>query len=81
MSQKTSVLHVALHYSDKQKAEIFFKKILGMDLIKSFTISEELSYSIFGIKEEIFVYVYGNDNFCFEVFITNKKTKYCFELV
>jgi hypothetical protein len=79
MNEKTLLHHVALQYSDRKQAEIFFKKILEIPLKKTFTLSKELTESIFGIKEEVIVDVYANDTSYFEIFITEKRTKYNYE--
>jgi catechol-2,3-dioxygenase len=79
MIKETILKHVALQYSDKKQADIFFSKILGMQLKKTFTISKDLIYEIFRIKEEILIAVYKNESTCFEIFITDKKTDYSFE--
>ena len=68
MNVKTSINHVALQFSDKEKADIFFNKILGMPKVKTFTVSEELSENIFGIKSMIDVEVYDNGKARFEIF-------------
>lgn len=79
MKEKTSLHHVALQYSDRKKAEIFFNKILKLPLQKTFTINKDLSNSIFGIEEEAIIDVYSNDDCYFEIFITKKTTKYNYE--
>ena len=79
MAEETILKHVALQYSDKKQADIFFIKVLGLQLQKTFTISEKLTYDIFGIKEEILITVYENENTCFEIFITEKQTNNNFE--
>lgn len=79
MTEKTMFKHVALQYSDRKQAEIFFTKILELPLKKTFTVSKELSNAIFGIKEEVIVDVYANDNSYFEIFITKTQTKYSYE--
>jgi len=79
MKEETILKHVALQYSDKKQADIFFTKILEMQLQKTFTISKDLTYDIFGIREEILIAVYENENTCFEIFITDKQTDYSFE--
>jgi hypothetical protein len=56
---KTTIQHIALQYADKKQADIFFKKILGLDLIKNFNISKELAKQIFNKPEEVKVFVYG----------------------
>ena len=75
MNEKTVFRHVALHYSDRKKAETFFTKILGLPLFKTFSLTEELSNEIFGIKEEVIVDVYANEDAYFEIFITKIQTK------
>lgn len=79
MSEEINLKHVALQYKDRNKAEIFFTKILEIPLKKTFTISEELTKAIFGIDEEVLIDVYEDKNICFEVFITKKQTKYAYE--
>ena len=69
MKEKTTLHHVALQCSDKQKAEIFFAEILGLTKVKSFTLSADLSGSIFGIQKSVEIEVYGDDATMFEVFI------------
>jgi catechol 2,3-dioxygenase-like lactoylglutathione lyase family enzyme len=70
MDEKTVLNHVALECSDMEKAKTFFTIILGMPLMKTFTVSAELSEAIFGIKEHVDVDVYDNEQTRFEVFIT-----------
>ena len=79
MTDKIKTIHVALHYSDRKKADIFFNKIFGLTLNKSFSLSKDFSKEIFGLSEEVTVDVYKNDEACFEVFITDIKTNYGFE--
>jgi len=79
MTKGVKTKHIALQYSDRKKAEIFFNKILLIQLNKTFTISKELSNDIFDIKEEVIVDVYSNGDSYFEVFITNIKTNYNYE--
>ncbi|KYK30303.1 MAG: hypothetical protein AYK22_04155 [Thermoplasmatales archaeon SG8-52-3] len=79
MKKEVKTLHVSLQYSNRKKAEIFFNKILGLKLNKTFTLSKDLSNQIFNIDEEVIVDVYSNDKAYFEVFITKIITKYNFE--
>ena len=79
MNQNTKILHVGLQYDNRKSAETFFTKILGLSLKKSFTLSKELTKSIFGFSEDILIDVYENNESCFEVFITGKIKKYQFE--
>jgi hypothetical protein len=79
MIEGIKTIHVALQYNDRKQAEIFFNKILKLPFIKTFNVSKELANNIFKINEEVTVDVYGNKDACFEVFFTNKQTKYRFE--
>ena len=69
MSKKVLLNHVALQCLNKEKTEIFFTKILGIPKVKNFTISEDLSESIFGINDSIEIEVYESGKAKFEVFI------------
>lgn len=79
MKEKTVLHHVAFQYTNRKKAEIFFTKVLELSLKKTFTLSKELSNKIFRIKEDVIVDVYANDTSYFEVFITDRKTKFGYE--
>ena len=85
MDEETQLNHVALQYTDEEKAETFFTKILGLPQKKKFILSPELSETIFGIKENVEIRVYEKLGTRFEVFITptNKKPGYnhtCIEI-
>jgi len=79
MKDKTKTLHTALQNSDKKQAEIFFTKILDLQLIKTFNISKDLSNEVFGIDQDVIVNVYGNQEACFEVFISKKQIEKGYE--
>lgn len=78
MGEETTLNHVALLYSDKEKAEIFFTKILGIPKVKTFALSKNLSEAIFGINSGVEIDVYDNGRARFEVFIgkTGEKPTY-----
>lgn len=69
MGEEVLLNHVALQCLNKEEAEIFFTKILGIPKVKNFTLSEGLSESIFGINKRVEVEVYDNGKTRFEVFI------------
>ena len=73
MKKQTKIAHVALTYENRKDAEIFFKKILGLKLTKSFTLSEKLTEELFGVKEEIKVDLYSNESSYFEIFYSKNK--------
>jgi len=79
MDEHTSFKHVALAYTDREKAKIFFTGILGIPLTRTFTVNEKLSDTFFGLNEEVDVDVYDNGELVFEVFITNRSKKMSFE--
>jgi catechol-2,3-dioxygenase len=79
MTENTKLLHVALQYSDKNKVEVFFQKILGLNHIKTFNLSEELSEEIFNINKKAEVVVYGNENTVFEIFINSQNSDHGYE--
>ncbi len=79
MKPETTLNHVALECSDKDKADIFFIKILCMEKVKSSTLSEDLSNAIFGIKSSVEIDVYDNGMTRIEVFITGNSEKSGYE--
>lgn len=79
MCEKTTLQHVALQYIDSKKADIFFTKILGLTLEKEFCLSEDLSDRIFGIKENVDIKIYGDEQIKFEIFFSQKPKNIGFE--
>ena len=75
MAESALVNHVALQCNDKEKVETFFTEVLGLPIKKKFTVSRELSETIFGIDESVDVEVYGNNDTRFEIFITQTEEK------
>ena len=68
---KTSIEHVALQNKNKNDAIVFYRDVLDLSLIKSFSLNEELSKSIFSINKSVEVLVFEGDNSKFEIFISN----------
>ena len=79
MCEKTMLQHIALQCNNSKKAEIFFTKILELTLEKEFSLQENLTNEIFGIKENVDVKIYGNEQTKFEIFITQKLQNIGFE--
>ena len=79
MSEETTLNHVALQCLDKEKAEIFFTKVLGLKRVKNFVLSKELSKAIFGIDDNVKIDVYENNRMRFEIFIGNNCKKHGYE--
>jgi len=77
MNGNVSLHHTALQCENKEKAEFFYQRILCLDLVKTFTLSEDLTDEIFDVKRTIEVLVFQNKETCLEVFImpyNNKKS-------
>lgn len=64
--------HVALTINDLSEIRNFYIDILGLELIKKFTLSGEISNHIFNIKKETEVIVVGKNDFSLELFKSNK---------
>jgi catechol 2,3-dioxygenase-like lactoylglutathione lyase family enzyme len=75
MGEEVLLNHVALQCLDKEKAEIFFTKVLEIPRTKNFTVSENLSKNIFGINSSVEINVYDNGKTRFEVFISQNRRK------
>ncbi len=75
----TTLQHIAINYKDKQKADIFFTKVLNLKLLKSFILNSNLAKQIFNIYQQVDVLVYGNNLTIFEVFITQKEIIHIFD--
>lgn len=73
MNKHTKLNHIALQYSDKDKAKQFFVDLLKFERVKDFFVSKKLSEAIFNIPESIDVEVFENDDFRFEIFYTKQQ--------
>lgn len=69
MSTLPCLLHAAVHCDTEEHAYMFFTKILGLKPVKSFSIDETLSKTIFSIIKPVEIRVFGNDSMQIEVFI------------
>ena len=68
MNQSVRFHHVAFHCNDKDKALFFYQDILGLDLVKTFSLSRELTNDIFGLNEPVDVIAFQNDGIYIEIF-------------
>jgi len=71
--------HIALSVSDLKEIEKFYTNVLGMKQIKNFVLTRALAATIFGIDEEINVFLMQKDKLIFEVFITKEYRKHAFD--
>ena len=69
MSTSPCLLHAAVHCDTEEHAHMFFTEILGLKPVKSFSIDETLSKTIFSISKPVDIRVFGNDSMQIEVFI------------
>ena len=79
MEERTLLNHVALECNDEEGAKTFFTDVLGLLLTKKFEISEELSETIVGIRGNVDVLVFDNNEMRFEVFISQVGKKHGYE--
>ena len=69
MSISPCLLHAAVHSDTKEHAHLYFCKVLGLQLVKTFTIDEALSTNIFSLPKPVDIWVFGNESMQIEVFI------------
>ena len=78
MISEVALHHIALQVSDREKAELFFTKVLDIPKVKSFSLSHDLASTIFGIQETVEIDVYDNGVSRFELFITSPLSSHGF---
>jgi len=64
--------HVAVTINDLSEIKDFYVDILGLEIIKKFTLSKDISGQIFNIEKETEVTVVGKNDFSMELFKSNK---------
>ena len=69
MPSNIDLLHAAIHSDTIDHAHRFFHSILGLNQIKKFSLTTDLSQKIFSLNQPVDVIVYGNENIQIEVFI------------
>lgn len=75
------ITHVALQSTDEQKADIFFRDVLGLAVYKERILYADRAEKIFGIKQDIKVKSYSNEHTVFEIFITKIRPSIHYEHV
>lgn len=61
--------HVALTCSSEEKADRFYRDLLGLEKLNRKTLSETLSRQIFDLDVEFLIVNYAHDEMHFEIFI------------
>lgn len=64
--------HVALNVSSEEKADLFYKDLLGLQKSTPRSIPAHLAKAIFGIDKDIPMIHYTSQNLDFEIFVTGE---------
>ncbi len=61
--------HIGITIKDVSEVKNFYQDVLGLEIVKQFTINEELSNYIFEINQNTEVYLMKRDDLILELFI------------
>lgn len=75
---KVKLSHIGLNIQGKEELVDFYQNILGFHLEHRFDIKLSLATNIFGIRKQVEVFLYSNENMQLELFVYPKKTKLFF---
>jgi len=75
MKESTQLHHVGVHCDDKKKALFFYQDVLGLELVKTFSLSKELTENIFGLARSVDVLAFQNSGIYIEIFLTSYQRK------
>lgn len=64
--------HIAVAINDSSEIKDFYVNILGLKVIRKFTLSKDISNKIFNIEKETKVTVLGKGDFSMEIFKSDK---------
>ena len=64
--------HIAIQVKNEENAELFLTKVLELRKVFGFKMDSGLAETIFGIKKDVQVETFANDNTKIEVFITGE---------
>lgn len=67
--------HVAVASNSEVNSDNFYKNLLKLQKIKSFTVSKELMIQFFGVNKDQQIIRYSNESVSIEVFIINGNDK------
>lgn len=65
--------HLGLVCRSEKNSDRFYRDLLGMEKLQSKVLPAEMSYQIFGLKNEYRLINYGKDNLNFEIFISSRQ--------
>ncbi len=67
--------HVAVSSKTEEDSDRFFIELLAMKKERAFVVSDDLMEQFFGVRKEMKIIRYGNDEISIEAFITNDNGK------
>ncbi len=67
--------HIAITVNENNDINAFYRDLLGFSETRRFTLPEELSDELFGIKESTEVVILFSDDIYLEVFLSGRKMK------
>ena len=67
--------HIAVSSNSEDKADEFFKNLLGLKKVRSFVVSDDLMEQFFKIKREQKIVRYENEGLRVEAFITDDNSR------
>ena len=73
MNESIRLHHVALHCDDKKMALRFYQDILGLELVKTFSLTKELTEKIFGLEKVVEVLAFQDSGIYIEIFLINSQ--------
>lgn len=73
--------HIGLTAIDSEEIENFYEEVLFLSMKHKFTINSDISQQIFNVNDVTDVYVMGQQDLEFEIFISHRKEKRVFSHV
>ena len=67
--------HIAVSSKSEEDSDKFFIDLLGMKKERDFIVSDDLMEQFFGVRKELKIVRYGNEELSVETFITNDNSK------
>jgi len=67
--------HIAVSSNTEEDSDRFFIELLDMKKERAFVVSDDLMEQFFGVRKELKIIRYGNDEVSVETFITNDNSK------
>ncbi len=72
MIDSMTLEHIALTINHQDEILDFYQGVLGMELIRTFTLNSELANTIFKINHDVQVYLLKKNSLVLEVFVSNE---------